>query len=108
MDDNIVPRKPNSQQQYFLSVLIVCLVAAFGYGISPFVGYRVVALILLVTVSILAALYQIAPVLLAALLSALIWDYFFIPPRFTFTVGTTEDRLLLLMYFIIALVNAAL
>jgi two-component system sensor histidine kinase KdpD len=47
-------------------------------------------------------------VLVAALLSALIWDFFFIPPRFTLTVGTPEDRLLLLMYFIIALINAVL
>jgi two-component system, OmpR family, sensor histidine kinase KdpD len=42
------------------------------------------------------------------LLSALIWDFLFIPPRFTLTVGTPEDRLLLLMYFIVALINAVL
>ena len=52
--------------------------------------------------------FDILPVLLAALLSALIWDFFFIPPRFTFTVGSTEDLLMLLMYFIIAMVNAVL
>lgn len=63
---------------------------------------------LLVTVSILAMFLDIVPVLVAALLSALIWDFFFIPPRFTLTVGTPEDRLLLLMYFIIALINAVL
>lgn len=63
---------------------------------------------LLVTVSILAMLQDIVPVLLAALLSALIWDFFFIPPRFTLTVGTPEDRLLLLMYFIVAMINAVL
>ena len=63
---------------------------------------------LLVTVSILAMFLDIVPVLAAALLSALIWDFFFIPPRFTLTVGTAEDRLLLLMYFIIALINAVL
>lgn len=48
------------------------------------------------------------PVLIAAFLSALIWDIFFIPPRFTLYVGTTEDALLLAMYFIIASVNAVL
>ena len=63
---------------------------------------------LLVAVSILAMFLDIAPVLLAAVLSALSWDFFFIPPRFTLTVGTAEDRLLLLMYFIIALINAVL
>jgi two-component system, OmpR family, sensor histidine kinase KdpD len=63
---------------------------------------------LLVTVSIIAMFLDIVPVLVAALLSALVWDFFFIPPRFTLTVGTGEDRLLLLMYFIIALINGVL
>jgi two-component system, OmpR family, sensor histidine kinase KdpD len=51
---------------------------------------------------------SIKPVLMAAFLSAVIWDFFFIPPRFTITVGTPEDRLLLLMYFVVALINAVL
>ena len=37
-----------------------------------------------------------------------IWDYFFIPPYFTFQVGTTEDTILLFMYFIVALVSGVL
>ena len=64
--------------------------------------------ILLVTVSILAILFDILPVLLAAILSALVWDFFFIPPHFTFHVDTAEDLIMLLMYFLIALVNAVL
>jgi two-component system sensor histidine kinase KdpD len=41
-------------------------------------------------------------------LSALIWDFFFIPPRFTFSVGSADDTLMLAMYFVIASVNAVL
>ncbi len=52
--------------------------------------------------------FDILPVLLAAVLSALIWDVFFIPPRFTLQVGSTEDSILLLMYFVIALLNGVL
>lgn len=52
--------------------------------------------------------FNILPVLVTAVLSALIWDFFFIPPQFTLHVGSTEDALMLLMYFIIALVNAVL
>lgn len=63
---------------------------------------------LLVAVSILAVFLDIMPVLLAATLSAITWDFLFIPPRFTLTVGTPEDRILLLMYFIIAMINAGL
>jgi two-component system sensor histidine kinase KdpD len=64
--------------------------------------------VLLVTVSVLAMFLDIVPVLLAATLSAVIWDFFFIPPRLTITIGEPEDRFLLLMYFIVALVNGVL
>ena len=79
-----------------------------GLTIQGLVGYRGVAFLLLVTVSILAMFLDIIPVLMGSFLSALIWDFFFIPPRFTFTVGTVEDRVLLLMYFVIAMINAVL
>lgn len=67
-----------------------------------------VAFLLLVTLSLLALFFDILPMLIAALLSALIWNYFFIPPRFTFHVHTAEDFFLLIMYFIIAMVHAVL
>jgi two-component system, OmpR family, sensor histidine kinase KdpD len=100
--------KPNLVTQYSVSVGLVCAVGIIGLTTYSLVGYRVVAFMLLVTVSILAMFLDIVPVLVASFLSALIWDFFFIPPRFTLTVGTTEDRLLLVMYFIIALINAVL
>lgn len=52
--------------------------------------------------------FDIAPVLMAACLSAVVWNYFFIPPRFTFAIKSTENVLLFSMYFIIAMVNAVL
>ena len=104
----VIANNKNKSKQYFLSILTVILAATIGYLISDLIGYRVVALLLLVTVSILAIFFDIIPVLLAAILSALIWDFFFIPPRYTFSIGNTEDALMLLMYFIIALVNAVL
>lgn len=94
--------------QYLISFGLV-LVTAFGcYFLSGLIDYRVVALILMVMVSILAMVLDIFPVLAAALLSALIWDFFFIPPTFTFQIRTPEDALMLLMYFLIASVNAVL
>jgi two-component system sensor histidine kinase KdpD len=98
----------NIRRQFLVSVVIVLGVAFVGLLIYPLIGYRVVAFMLLVAVSALAMFLDIIPVLVAALLSALIWDFFFIPPRLTFTVGTPEDRLLLLMYFVVAMINAVL
>jgi two-component system sensor histidine kinase KdpD len=67
-----------------------------------------VAFILLLTLSVIAMFFEIFPVLLTALLSALIWDFFFLLPRYNFRVGNTEDKIMLSMYFVIALVNAVL
>ena len=96
------------RNQYLICVGGITLVSIFCLAIHDLTGYRVAAFMLLVAVSILAMFLDIFPVLLGAALSAVIWDFFFIPPRFTFAIGTTEDRFLLLMYFIIALVNATL
>ena len=94
--------------QYLISVLSIITTSFFCYYISDYIGYKTIALILLFVVSILATLLEVFPVLLASVLSALIWDYFFIPPHYTLHVDTTEDALMLIMYFIIALVNGVL
>lgn len=95
-------------KQLMISIGFVCLVSIVCYGLSAVIGYRVVAFILLFSVSLLAITLDIFPVLAAAVLSAFIWDYFFIPPHFTLQVSSAEDVILLLMYFVIALVNAVL
>ncbi|HTI10050.1 MAG TPA: ATP-binding protein [Puia sp.] len=94
--------------QYLISLLLVSLVSAICFLFSAYIRAEVVAFILLLTLSLIAMSFTILPVLLTALLSALIWDFFFIGPRYNFRVGNTEDKILLSMYFVIALVNAVL
>ncbi len=105
---NLFINRFSKTKQYLLATLLICMVAAGCYFLSTFIGYRVVGFILLITVSLLAVLFDIFPVLFAATLSALIWNFFFIPPHFTFRVTATEDTIMLLMYFLIAVVNAVL
>ena len=102
------PRKMNLYSQYLICTGLVLFVAVGSYLSSDFLGYRIVALLLLMTVSFAAMLFEILPVLFAACLSALIWNYFFIPPVFTFHINNTEDFLMFLLYFFVALVNAVL
>lgn len=97
--------QPNKTTQYVVSVVAVILVVLLGLLINDYVGYRVIALMLMLMVSVLAIFLDIVPVLLAAFLSAGLWNYLFIPPRFTLSVGDAEDRLLFIMYFVIALIN---
>jgi two-component system sensor histidine kinase KdpD len=101
-------RKLPLKTQYLLSVLPVLAVSVVCFSFKHLIGYEIVALILLMTVSVVAMLFEILPVLLAAVLSAVIWNFFFIPPLYTFNIDNTEDALMFLLYFLIALVNAAL
>jgi two-component system sensor histidine kinase KdpD len=106
--NNPLFRVPSLRNQYLLSVVIIIGAALACFGFSQLMGYRVVALVLLFTVSLLAVSFDILPVLLSACLSAFIWDFFFIPPRFTIHVNTTEDSILVIMYFVVAMINAVL
>ena len=96
------------QNQYVFSLLLIVLVSGISLSVSGLIGYKVVAYLLLVTLSIIALFCDIIPVVLSAVLSALIWNYFFIPPRYTFHIGTTEDLFLFIMYFVIAVVHGVL
>jgi two-component system, OmpR family, sensor histidine kinase KdpD len=101
-------RKFSKRVQYVISFLLITLISLACFTATGLIGYKVVALLLLVAVSLLAMLFDIMPVLLAALLSAFIWNFFFIPPIYTFHIADTEDALMFLMYFLIAMVNIAL
>jgi two-component system sensor histidine kinase KdpD len=94
--------------QYALAALIIALVAGLSRLALPLIGYRAVAIVFLFVVSILAMALGRGPVLLAASLSALLWNVLFIPPRFTLTVSKLEDGLMLGMYFVVALVTGSL
>jgi two-component system, OmpR family, sensor histidine kinase KdpD len=94
--------------QYLISSGFICAISAVCFLFSGYIGPEVVAFILLVALSIIAMFFDILPVLLAACISALLWDYFFLHPKFNLRVGNTEARIMLSMYFVIALVSAVL
>ncbi len=73
-----------------------------------FIGYRALALDYLLVVVILALFVGRGPVLLSATLSALLWDYYFLPPRYTFYITTVEDAMMFGTYFIVAVVMGQL
>jgi two-component system sensor histidine kinase KdpD len=103
-----IPSFTSNISQYLIISLYVLLASASCYLVKEYIGYQVVSFILLFLVSFLALFYGTGPILLAATLSALIWDYFFILPYSTLHIAKPEDLLMLLMFFIIALLNGIL
>jgi two-component system, OmpR family, sensor histidine kinase KdpD len=102
------PSFTSTSNQYFLAILAIVLTAGICFLIKGLVGYQVVSFALLFVVSILAFFFGTGPILLAATLSSIIWDYFFIPPSYTLHVDKPEDLLMLTMFFLIALLSGVL
>ena len=83
---------------------VVVLVTGLNAGLNQLVGYYALALTYLLAVVVLGLFVGRGPVLLAATLSAVLWNFFFLPPRYTFYITSFQDGLMFAMYFIVALV----
>jgi two-component system, OmpR family, sensor histidine kinase KdpD len=103
-----IPSYTSNIRQYLIITLFVILLSVICYLFKNLIGYQVVSFVLLFLVSFLALFFGTGPILVAATLSALIWDYFFIPPQFTLHIQQPLDMLMLVMFFIIALLNGIL
>jgi len=99
----------SSFSKYIISFLLVFLITVILYLIKDSIGYRTVSLIYILTIALLP-LFDLGPgpIFFAACLSALSWDYYFIPPQFTFNIFRLEDVMMLILYFIVAIVTGLL
>ncbi len=100
--------KLSHKQQYPVGIGIICFSILICFLFSDYVDPEVVAFILLLVLSVIAMVFDILPVLLCSLISALSWGFFFIPPVFSFAIDNVEDIVTLCMYFLISLVSTVL
>ena len=103
-----LPSFTSSIRQYLTAAVIIILTSLICFSIKEIIGYEVVSFILLFVVSILAFFYGTGPILMSATLGALVWDFFFIPPPYTLHIDKPVDMLMLIMFFIIALLSGVL
>jgi two-component system sensor histidine kinase KdpD len=83
-------------------LLAIALVTGISLGALPMIGYRSVSILYLLAVIGVAFFANRISVLVSAGLSTLLWDYFFIPPRFTFSISKLEDILMFFLFFVTA------
>lgn len=89
-------------KQYFTAVAGVAALTVVCWLLTPLTGYASISLIYLLGVLLAAMVLSRGPVLLVATLSALSWNFLFIPPRFTLHIAQVEDALTFITFFIIA------
>ncbi len=97
------PKKKRSDiDHYLVAIAIIVAATLVNFLIEDMVGYRSIALIYFSTIMAMALFFGRGPLFAASAMSALIWNYFFIPPKFTFYIHNIEDILMFLMYFIVS------
>ena len=102
-DDVSSPRSFPQLRQYLTAVVVVVALTVASWLLTPLTGYGAISLIFLLGVLLAGMVLDRGPVLLVAALSALSWNFLFIPPLFTFHIAKIEDALTFATYFIIAI-----
>jgi len=91
-----------------LGLGIVALVTALGVATRPFVELTIITLLYVTAVLGTAAAFGLIPSLLAALISVLALDFFFLQPLYSLSVARPQDVLSLLFFLIVAVVTSGL
>lgn len=84
------------------SVLVVTAATFLNLALLNYMSYHSLGLIYMLAFSLASIFMTNFSVTTAALMSALLWNFVFIPPRFTFAISTGEDWLMLLLYLVTA------
>jgi two-component system sensor histidine kinase KdpD len=89
---------------------LVAVAAALGVAwlLQPFAGQGNADLVLLTAIVAVAARYGLRPSLLACLASVLAYNFFFIPPIYTFAVADPANLVTLLVFLLVAVVTSNL
>ncbi|MDQ2767479.1 MAG: DUF4118 domain-containing protein, partial [Gemmatimonadota bacterium] len=111
-DDSARPRQEPIEERlarvawrdFGVALIIAGAVTAISLAIFRYTGYWAIALFYLLAVVIAGVRLRRWPTLFLAALSAMLWDFIFIPPRFTFYINTLHDSLMFVSYFVIAIV----
>jgi two-component system sensor histidine kinase KdpD len=90
-------------KEYLTALLGVAALTVACRLLTPLTGYASISLIYLLGVLLAGMVFNRGPVLLVAALSALAWNFLFIPPLFTLHIAKLEDALTFATYFIIAI-----
>ncbi len=95
---------PGTPREYGIAFGVAAVVTVFCLAVEKITGYSSVSLIYLLAVVLSGVYLSRWPVLFLGTLSALLWNFLFIPPRFTFYIYKTYDFMMFAMYFVIAIV----
>jgi two-component system sensor histidine kinase KdpD len=94
--------------EYLGTLGIVAAALVISMALRQFLGISNIALVFLTGVLASAVTYGLWPALLACLMSVLAFNFFFLPPLYTFTIADPENVLALFSFAIVAIIASNL
>jgi two-component system sensor histidine kinase KdpD len=98
------PIAPSPLREYATVLGVLAPLALASWFLVAHTGYLAIGLLFLLAVIALSLRVGRGPVIAAGVLSALTWNFLFIPPLFTFYIAKFEDGMMFFVYFAVALV----
>ena len=103
-----LPGKPVPWQQYMKSLALVLAATATSELAFQFLSTTNLVMIYLLAVVLAATRLGLKQAIMTAFLSVLAFDFFFVPPRFTFSVYDTEYLITFAAFFTVGMVISKL
>ena len=95
-------------QRYCLAVLACALTTLITMSLPRHFDLANIVMFFLLTVLLVAVLLGLRPALLAAPLSVGLFDFFFVPPRFTFVVNDGQYLVTFAVMLVVAIITGRL
>lgn len=102
------PPEPSSSREYIEVAAVLGTLTVVSWFLVQFSGYLAVGLLYLLATIALSLRVGRWPVLVAGVASAMIWNFLFIPPLFTFVIEKFEDGMMFFTYIAVALISGQL
>ena len=93
---------------YLVSILLVAAFTALAVAVHSFGGLTNVALVYLIPVLMAASLYGLRTGVFTGIVSALAYNFFFLPPIYSLTIQDPENVLTVAVFIAVAIVTSQL
>lgn len=95
-------------QSYALSLLICGIAGIVATPLNSLVELPNIAMLFLLAVVLVSVKYGLGPSLMASVVNVLVFDFFFVPPRFSFSVSDAQYVFTFAVMLVVGLITAKL
>jgi len=94
--------------QYLFSFVLIASITAIFFSLRDVLDTTLIALLYLIPLGMITAFWGLGPGITSALITFLTFNYFFIQPYYTFSVHRPTDVVILVVFFVVAVVISQL